>query len=520
MSSQFGPPCLAAYLADGSAPRLPAGASWIALSPDTLAAARISAGTIILVRRGGGEGLVGVSARVVPQGPAAAAASPAALRSPGPGTPLAGGSSAFGPAPELLSPDPATGAPPQPQSLWRLCGLRLGLPDPWDGESESSLRGIFAAASALAPSLVFIDEVDALAPARGGGGGGSAHHAAPADVASRLVTAMLTLLDGAPEESPSPPSHHSASPSSCSSSSPSSSQPPPPRPRPVVVIAATNRPDALDPALRRPGRLERELEVGVPSAAARLEILEARLRSVRHRLSAADVAALAAAAHGFVSADLAALVDEAALGALRRLVAARERRRQQIPQRQHGGGGGQAGAKGPAEGQAEGQEAAAEEAEEEAEEEAVVTLQDFKTAETRVRPSALREVAVEVPDVRWSDIGGVAAVKQALREAVEWPHKAAGALSRLGAQPPRGVLLYGPPGCSKTLLARAVAAEAGLNFLAVKAGELASKYVGESEKVAMRHFEAALTTVQPSAPPSARMTQLYERMQRAALAAS
>ncbi|KAG2429616.1 hypothetical protein HXX76_010848 [Chlamydomonas incerta] len=347
------------------------------------------------------------------------------------------------------------------------CVLLINGPDvvsEYYGESESSLKGIFAAATALAPSVVIIDEIDALAPARGSGGG--------SDVASRLVTALLTLLDGATDTAGQP--HASASTSATAAAAPasapqpaatasgsSSSSPAAPRHRPVVVVAATNRPDALDAALRRPGRLERELEVGVPGAAARREVLQARLRGVRHSLTGGQVSDLAAAAHGFVAADLAALVDEAAMCALRRLAAAAE-----------------AAAAGAV------QEAAAAQ-------EAVVTLEDFKTAETRVRPSALREVAVEVPRVRWSDIGGLAAVKQALQEAVEWPHKAQGAMARLGAQPPRGVLLYGPPGCSKTLLARAVAAEAGLNFMAVKGGELVSKYVGESEKAIAALFARA-----------------------------
>ncbi|GIL87376.1 hypothetical protein Vretimale_1697 [Volvox reticuliferus] len=296
------------------------------------------------------------------------------------------------------------------------------------GESESSLRGIFMAASALAPSLIIMDEVDALAPARSGGDGISSllPIVGGSDVASRLATALLTLLDGAEQEALQQQPY-----------------------RPVVVVAATNRPDALDPALRRPGRLEREIEVGVPTPEARTEILQARMRAVRHCLRPEEVVALAASAHGFVSADLAALVDEATMCALRRRVAKGAARRR------------------------EGEEG----------EPAVVTLGDFKTAETRVRPSGLREVAIEIPSVRWDDIGGMHSVKQALREAVEWPHKAQRAMARLGAQVPRGVLLFGPPGCSKTLLAKAVASEARLNFLAVKAGELVSKYVGESEKV-------------------------------------
>ncbi|GLC74667.1 hypothetical protein PLESTF_001542800 [Pleodorina starrii] len=345
------------------------------------------------------------------------------------------------------------------------------------GESEASVRGIFAAASALAPSLVLMDEVDALAPARSGGGGSSAHTPSVggggSDVSSRLVTALLTLLDGAEEDGQQQSGGQQGQSGPCGGGRVH---------RPVVVVAATNRPDALDPALRRPGRLEREIEVGVPGAEARLEILQAWLRSVRHCLSPSQVGSLAASAHGFVSADLAALVDEAAMCALRRRVAARGAERKKEVEKE--------------EKDKEVQQAAADgllEAEVEVEME-VVTLEDFKTAETRVRPSALREVPIEIPAVRWDDIGGMHSVKQALQEAVEWPHKAQSAMSRLGAQPPRGVLLFGPPGCSKTLLARAVASEARLNFLAVKGGELVSKYVGESEKAIAGLFARARST--------------------------
>ncbi|KAG1665840.1 hypothetical protein FOA52_005875 [Chlamydomonas sp. UWO 241] len=305
------------------------------------------------------------------------------------------------------------------------------------GESEAGLRGVFAAARALKPAVIFIDEIDALAPSRGnadGGGGGMAaaltgSSGGECGVSARLVTALLTLMDGGGGADGDG----------------------------VVVVGATNRPEALDAALRRPGRFERELEIGVPGPSARLDILRTRLRAVSHALSPWDEEELARAAHGFVGADLAALVDEAAMVALRRFVSARHACKS--PESPHCA--------------------------------LVVGLEDFKVAETRVRPSAMREVSVEVPNVSWDDVGGLDTVKERLKEVVEWPVKYADALARVGARPPRGVLLYGPPGCSKTLLARAVASQAGLNFLSIKGGELFSKFVGESEKAISSLFARA-----------------------------
>ena len=342
------------------------------------------------------------------------------------------------------------------------------------GESEAGLTGVFAAARALAPAVILLDEVDALAPARSGGGAGGAHgasaHAAAAgggggggDGASRVLTTLLTLMDGVAATPPDPQSQ----PQQQQSQQPQP-QLPPGHDR-VVVIGATNRADALDPALRRPGRLERELEVGAPSPAERREILEARLARVAHALTSDQVAELAAGAHGFVGADLAALVNEAALCALRRVVGS------------GGGGGSGSGGSGNGSSGKEGGDSR----------ELKVLWDDFAAAQARVRPSALREVAVEVPKVSWADVGGLEGVKQRLKEAVEWPRRHAAALARLGAAPPRGVLLYGPPGCSKTLLARAVASEAGLNFLSVKGGELHSKWVGGGERAVAALFARA-----------------------------
>ncbi|KAL4451363.1 hypothetical protein ABPG77_009435 [Micractinium sp. CCAP 211/92] len=290
------------------------------------------------------------------------------------------------------------------------------------GESEAGLRGIFAAASALAPSVIFIDELDAVAPARGGRPG-SGKSSATSTASARVVTTLLTEMDSLGAS-------------------------------PVVVIAATNRPDSLDPALRRPGRFDREVEVGVPSPPERRDILAKQLRNMAHELTPQQVDELADAAHGYVAADLAALCSEAAVTALRRVVASNIR-----------GCGSEALCR--------------------------VTLADFQAAETRTRPSAMRELAFEIPRVSWEDIGGLEEVKQRIREAVELPFKEPEALRRLGVVPPRGILLHGPPGCSKTLLARAVASQARLNFISVKGPELFSKYVGESEKALAALFAKA-----------------------------
>jgi SpoVK/Ycf46/Vps4 family AAA+-type ATPase len=355
------------------------------------------------------------------------------------------------------------------------------------GESEAGLRGVFAAADALSPCVLFLDEVDSLAPARGGGGGGgggisgeSAHAAAAgvgggSDPSGRVLTQLLTLMDGAEGAG------EGAAAATAAAAAPDASAPLPPKPpRPprVVIIAATNRPDALDPAMRRPGRLEREILVGPPDAAGRAEILRKRLlprggasddnANDDDALTAADIEAVAAGAHGFVGADLAALANEAAMGALRRHVAALER-----------GGAAAAGAAAAAASCAPPTPTPR------------VTRADLLAARLRVSPSALREVSVEVPKASWRDVGGLEDVKARLREAVEWPTRRAAALAAAGARPPRGVLLYGPPGCSKTLLARAAAAEARVNFLSVRGGELLSAYVGASERAVAALFRRA-----------------------------
>ncbi|XP_040904943.1 ATPase family protein 2 homolog [Toxotes jaculatrix] len=288
------------------------------------------------------------------------------------------------------------------------------------GETEARLRQIFTEASQRQPAIIFIDELDALCPKREG---------AQNEVEKRVVASLLTLMDGIGAED------HSGQ---------------------LLVLGATNRPHALDPALRRPGRFDKELEVGVPGAAERAEILQKQLSLVPCSATAEELMRLADAAHGYVGADLAAVCKEAGLLALRRAL----------------GGSHQ-----PSDQQLMGT--------------VTVTLQDLQWAMSVVKPSAMREVAIDVPKVRWSDVGGMEEVKLKLKQAVEWPLRHPEAFTRMGIQPPKGVLLYGPPGCSKTMIAKALANESGLNFLAIKGPELLSKYVGESERAVREVFRKA-----------------------------
>ncbi|RQM17314.1 hypothetical protein DD237_001073 [Peronospora effusa] len=290
------------------------------------------------------------------------------------------------------------------------------------GESEANLRAVFAQAAREAPSLVFIDELDAICPKRDSRVG---------DMERRLVATLLTLMDG------------------LSSS------------RQVVVLAATNRPNALDPAVRRPGRFDREVEIGIPTANDRLEILRVALRRLPHKLTNSELLELSSSAHGYVGADLSALCKEAALLALHRAFANSA------------------------------QSSGAVLAESTSLPSYQVTLGDLKVAMRGIRPSALREISVDVPRVLWRDIGGQDALKQSLREAVEWPLQHPEAFTRMGIRPPKGVLLYGPPGCSKTLTAKALATESGMNFIAIKGPELFSKWVGESEQQVREVFRKA-----------------------------
>ncbi|XP_015252746.1 PREDICTED: spermatogenesis-associated protein 5 [Cyprinodon variegatus] len=294
------------------------------------------------------------------------------------------------------------------------------------GETEAKLRQIFTDASQRQPAIIFIDELDALCPKREG---------AQNEVEKRVVASLLTLMDGIGSEG------HSGQ---------------------LLVLGATNRPQALDPALRRPGRFDKELEVGVPGSAERADILQKQLSMVPCSASAEELMQLADVAHGYVGADLAAVCKEAGLHALRRALGASNQASDQ---------------------QLKGK--------------VTVSLQDLQWAMTVVKPSAMREVAIDVPKVRWSDVGGMAEVKLKLKQAVEWPLRHPEAFTRMGIQPPKGVLLYGPPGCSKTMIAKALANESGLNFLAIKGPELLSKYVGESERAVREVFRKA-RAVSPS----------------------
>ncbi|XP_074849444.1 ATPase family gene 2 protein homolog A isoform X2 [Carettochelys insculpta] len=294
------------------------------------------------------------------------------------------------------------------------------------GETESRLRQIFADASQRRPSIIFIDELDALCPTRDG---------AQNEVEKRVVASLLTLMDGIGSED-------------------SEGQ--------LLVLGATNRPHALDAALRRPGRFDKEIEIGVPNAQDRADILRKLLRKVPHLLATTEVLQLADSTHGYVGADLAALCKEAGLCALRRALGEQAN----VLDSELAGS-------------------------------VRITLNDFLQGMNEIRPSAMREVAIDVPKVLWSDIGGLETVKLKLKQAVEWPLKHPESFIRMGIQPPKGVLLYGPPGCSKTMIAKALANESGLNFLVVKGPELMNKYVGESERAVREIFRKA-RAVSPS----------------------
>ncbi len=291
------------------------------------------------------------------------------------------------------------------------------------GESEKELREKFEEAEKNAPSVIFIDELDSIAPRR---------DEVVGEVERRVVAQLLTLMDGLSGRGN------------------------------VIVIAATNREEAIDPALRRPGRFDREIEIGVPTQAGRLEILQIHTRGMPIEGSERDreriLRELAGLSHGFVGADLSALAREAAMRALRRYlpeidfdkpipIALLERMK--------------------------------------------VTERDFKEALKQVEPSSLRDVAVEVPTTRWEEVGGVGAVRRVLEESVELPFKNPQVYRHLGIEPPRGILLYGPPGVGKTMLAKAAATESEANFISVKGPEVMSKWVGESEKAIRMIFKKA-----------------------------
>jgi transitional endoplasmic reticulum ATPase len=287
------------------------------------------------------------------------------------------------------------------------------------GESEAHLRKIFDEASRRGPSIIFLDEIDAIAPRR---------DRAVGDVEKRVVAQLLALMDGLSQR------QH------------------------VIVLAATNLPNMLDPALRRPGRFDREISIPIPDQPGRKDILEIHSRGMP-LAEDVDPARLAAITHGFVGADLEALCREAGMIALRRLLPQVDFSQRHIPY--------------------------------ELLAQLEVTMEDFQNALHEVEPSAIREVFVETPDVRWEDVGGLEDVKQRLREAVEWPMKYADLFRSFHLSPTKGLLLSGPPGCGKTLIAKALAAETEVNFIAVKGPELMSMYVGESERGVREVFHKA-----------------------------
>ncbi len=287
------------------------------------------------------------------------------------------------------------------------------------GESEHRLRQVFDDAEKNAPSIIFIDEIDAIAPKR---------EEVTGEVERRVVAQLLALMDGLKARGQ------------------------------VIVIGATNRPNALDPALRRPGRFDREIEIGVPDKEGRREILQIHTRGMP-LAEDVNLDRLADMTHGFVGADLAALCREAAMKALRRYLPEIDLEEEVIPPHVL--------------------------------EKIKITMRDFLDALKEIQPSAIREVLVEVPNVRWDDVGGLEEVKQELKEAVEWPLKHPEVFKRMGIDPPKGILLYGPPGTGKTLLAKAIATESEANFISVKGPELMSKWVGESEKAVREIFRKA-----------------------------
>jgi transitional endoplasmic reticulum ATPase len=286
------------------------------------------------------------------------------------------------------------------------------------GQSEEKLREKFDEAEKNAPSIVFIDEIDSIAPKR---------EETHGEVERRVVAQLLTLMDGLGGRGQ------------------------------VIVIGATNREEAVDPALRRPGRFDRDIEIGVPTREGRKEILEIHTRGMPLGQEV-DLDYLARVTHGFVGADLAALAREAAMNCLARLVPELDLGRP-IPA--------------------------------EVLEKVRVEGMDFNEALRELEPSAMREVLVEVPHVTWEDVGGLEDVKRQLREMIEMPIDNAGAFKRLGIRPSRGILLYGPPGAGKTLLAKAVATESRANFIPIRGPEIMSKWVGESEKAVRQAFKKA-----------------------------
>jgi len=289
------------------------------------------------------------------------------------------------------------------------------------GESEGRLRSVFEDAEKHAPAIIFIDEIDAIAPKREDMGGEK-------QVERRVVAQLLSLMDGLESRG------H------------------------VIVIAATNLPNTIDPALRRPGRFDREMSIPIPDKNGRLAILQIHTRGIPLAKDV-DLEKLAEITHGFVGADLEALAREAAMSALRKILPKIDFELADIPY--------------------------------ETLMALEVTMDNFAEARKEVEPSAIREVFVEVPNVKWEDVGGLQEIKEDLKEAIEWPLKHSTLFETASTKPPKGILLYGPPGTGKTLLAKAVANESGVNFISIKGPQLISRYVGESERGVREIFKKA-----------------------------
>jgi transitional endoplasmic reticulum ATPase len=287
------------------------------------------------------------------------------------------------------------------------------------GESEERLRETFKEAQGNSPSIIFIDEIDSIAPKR---------EEVSGDVEKRVVSQLLTLMDGIEARGK------------------------------LVVIGATNRPNAIDPALRRPGRFDREIEIGIPDEEGRYDILQIHTRGMP-LTEDVDLQAIAKVTHGFVGADLEALSKEAAMRSLRRVLPEINMEQSKIPV--------------------------------EVLNKIKITNKDFENSLKDVQPSAMREVQIQRPNIKWEEIGGLAEVKEELAEAIEWPLKHADLFSKADVKPPKGLLLYGPPGTGKTMIAKAVATTSEANFISVKGPELLSKWVGESEKGVREIFRKA-----------------------------
>ncbi len=289
------------------------------------------------------------------------------------------------------------------------------------GESEGRIRKLFEEAQAHAPSIIFIDEIDAIAPKREDMGGEK-------QVEKRVVAQLLSLMDGLQSRGK------------------------------VIVIGATNIPNSIDPALRRPGRFDREISISIPDKKGRLEILQIHTRGIPLSLDV-NLEKLSEITHGFVGADLEALAREAAMTALRKILPQIDFELAEIPYNLLMS--------------------------------LEVTMDNFYEAMKEVEPSAIREVFVEIPDVKWDDVGGLGDIKDALKEAVEWPLKYSELFRKAGTNPPKGIILHGKPGTGKTYLAKALASESGVNFISVKGPQILSRYIGESEKGVRELFRLA-----------------------------